>query len=775
MPLRLALIDNYDSYTYNLSHLLASATGTPPTVVRADAYPTLSALLSEHDYFDGYVLSPGPGSPHNPADFPRLEREIIHAGFPVLGVCLGHQGICAQFGARVSNARAGPAHGVVATVECVEEGGLMEGMPKRFSAVRYHSLAVETPLHSDLIPTAWTEDEIGERKTSVLMAMRHRWKPLYGVQFHPESVGTKLGFTLARNFAKIVGRIKATRFVSSGPPNVEDRHKQGPLQREKGVSYKTRVRQIPDIAIETADLFVELYRKHNTAFWLDSSSATRLGSSVSRCSSPERNNHFDRYEKDHEKETVDQQKGRFSIMGSCNGPKSEIVTYNVGDNFTSVINNCCSVEQRYCMDVFDYLDQSLKQRHAPQHPELPVEMNGGYIGFFGYELKANIDGVRGNRHTSDLPDAWFVFADRIIVVDHMEATAFLVSVVDETDKSDVEGAENWFDSVSQTVRGIQAQVHSESICRMMEGRKRLKMNGQVDNLLQFSLERSKAAYLSDIRKCLREIYEGETYEVCLTNRLKTILPDGNISDPLDVYCALRLINPAPYAAFLRLSRETAVCCSSPERYLHITSKGIVESKPIKGTLPRGRSLQEDEELRFQLRNSKKDRSENMMIVDLVRNDLSRTCSVGSVQVPKLMQVESYPTVHQLVSTVTGILAQNGDAVRCIRSAYPMGSMTGAPKIRTMEIIDQLERSGRGIYSGSIGYLSLCGSADLNVVIRTAVIRGRGVTIGVGGAIVALSQPEEEYNEILLKGQALMRSLALTVTGKDIFEIVEDAS
>ena len=255
----------------------------------------------------------------------------------------------------------------------------------------------------------------------------------------------------------------------------------------------------------------------------------------------------------------------------------------------------------------------------------------------------------------------------------------------------------------------------------------------------------------------QQLHSGDSYEVCLTDRF---LGTGTFNG-LTYYCALRTANPAPYAAYFRFTEfddDVEIASASPERFLTVDDRRIAESKPIKGTSPRGDTRVEDEALSRALREDPKTRAENLMIVDLLRNDLGRVCTAGSVTVPKLMEVESYPAVHQLVSTIRGELRPDVSTLDAIRACFPGGSMTGAPKARTVEIIDALEAGARGIYSGAIGYLGFDGQADLSIAIRTLVRNGDKWSVGAGGAIVLDSDPHAEHEEKNLKADKLLRVL-----------------
>jgi para-aminobenzoate synthetase len=656
--MRTLLIDNYDSFTFNLFHLLAEVTGDEPVVVRNDelSWEELAALGA-----DCIVISPGPGRPEHERDIGVSLDVLRHAEVPVLGVCLGHQALAHVLGGEIEHAPE-VMHGRLSTIH--HDGrGLFEGIPQGFPAVRYHSLVVGA-VPAELRVTAWTADD-------VVMALEHRTRPLWGVQFHPESISTAHGHALMRNFVDLARRAR------------QPRHRV--LHRALATWCD------PEAA------FVAVYGDREHAVWLDSA-------------------------------RVEPGLARFSYMGAPDGPLGQVVRYDVATHTLTVDG----AELRG--DLFDYCRREL-ERLSADAPELPFDFTCGFAGYLGYELKADCGGELV--HRSPLPDAALVLCDRLIAFDHLERRVYLVALADA---AGVAAADAWLENTAHELGAIASPVPPPP-----------------PTPRRFVAREGHEAYLANIAECKRMIFEGESYEICLTTELRS---DGAV-DPLAAYRALRARNPAPHAALLRLG-DVSVLSSSPERFLRVDRERVAESKPIKGTAPRAAHPLEDAYRAEALSADEKSRAENLMIVDLVRNDLGRVCAPGSVEVPALMAVESYATVHQLVTTVRGRLRDDATAIDCIRAAFPGGSMTGAPKLRTMEIIDRLEGGPRGVYSGALGFLSVNGTADLSIVIRTLVASTDGLRIGAGGAIVAASDPEAEHDEMLLKARAVLEAVGGTV-------------
>lgn len=709
--MRVLLIDNHDSFTFNLYHLLAEVNGIEPTVVRNDAM-TLDDL--DVDRFDAAVISPGPGRPDRPRDVGLSADVIVGTDLPVLGVCLGHQALCHVLGGTVSHANEAQ-HGRACRVEHTGEG-LFAGIPSPFRAVRYHSLSVRD-VPSELEAIAWADD-------GTVMAVRHRTRPRWGVQFHPESVLTEHGHLLFANLRRLLlaPRSQAGRVprdpADPAPRGPGGRVPRAPADRApRGLADGTlQVRRVEG-PIDTAAAFSRLFGGSPTSFWLDSAAVV-----------PGRS--------------------RFSFLGDASGPLAELITYDVRRHEVTIED--AKGHRVEPGPLLDWLEVAIRRRRVDS-PELPFDLDLGYVGYLGYELKAETGGAAA--HRSPVPDASLVFADRVVAIDHVERCAYLVALDDGRHGVEVD---RWLRTTAEALGALPvgpAGSHLEHPTpRPTPGRG-----------LTVEPRHRPDEYLDLIAACRGAIRDGESYEICLTNEL-TI---RGAFDPLSTYLAYRHRNPAPYAAYLRRP-GLAVLSASPERFLRIYRDGTVETRPIKGTAPRSDDPIADGHLAAALQASEKERAENLMIVDLSRHDLGAVCEVGSVEVPELFAVESYPTVHQLVSTVRGRLADGRTAVDAVRAAFPGGSMTGAPKERTMELIDQLEGGPRGAYSGAIGYLACNGAADWSITIRTMVVRDRAISLGVGGAIVALSDPHAELREMSLKGEAAIDTLAEIMTATPLF-------
>ena len=394
---------------------------------------------------------------------------------------------------------------------------------------------------------------------------------------------------------------------------------------------------------------------------------------------------------------------------------------------------------------WDALDTALASVPEPDNiAELPEGLRGGYVGYFGYEARAALHPGRIGytpRHTAQTPDSLWMPAVRYLVYEHETRRAWLL------------GDEPWLEKIEPRLRELARDSWREIPGdNAHDGDKPLSQH--VEHLL-FEAPDCES-YCADIEHAQWHIYEGNSYEVCLSAESTARVEHPLTPDQLfELYRTQRRHNPAPYAAYLRCG-DFSVLSSSPERFLMVDTHGNAETKPIKGTCPRGANPQDDAAAAHRLRHDTKTRAENLMIVDLLRNDLSTVSDPASVQVPVLMGVESYATVHQLVSTVTARLKPEISAVHASAACFPGGSMTGAPKPSTMNIIENLEARPRGVYSGALGFFSADGGANLSIVIRTLVAHDNGlITLAAGGAIVADSGPNAEYEEMLTKLRAAL--------------------
>ncbi|MDQ1060667.1 para-aminobenzoate synthetase [Arthrobacter globiformis] len=470
-----------------------------------------------------------------------------------------------------------------------------------------------------------------------------------------------------------------------------------------------------DASPDPAALFQALCGTSQNAVWLDSSlrSAGTAGPG---------------------KGTPAAERSRFSILADDGGTFGQSVVHSSG--VTRITAGCATAN--VSGPFFRWLE-TVWGRKAVRGPEdYPCDFALGWLGYLGYELKRE---TGGQDILSDTPDAGLIFAGRAAVLDHADNTVWLLAL-------DAPDAADWLARARDAVTA--APVAGDGV----------ELPAANAAAPAFAGRDSEASYKRKIAEAQHQIAEGNSYEVCLTTTLAAEVP---ALDPWAAYLALRRRNPAPFASYLRFG-GLSVASTSPERFLRIASDGGMRAEPIKGTRRRAADPDTDAALRHDLATSLKDRAENIMIVDLLRNDLSHFAEPGSVTVSRLCEIESYATVHQLVSTIDAVLLPGSPRAEAVAACFPAGSMTGAPKISTMAILDRLEEGPRGVYSGAIGYFSLNGATDLAVAIRTLVVQedaaGEKVrlSLGVGGAITADSVPQDEYEEIRTKAYGVLSTL-----------------
>ncbi|RKD21564.1 aminodeoxychorismate synthase, subunit I [Caminicella sporogenes DSM 14501] len=377
----------------------------------------------------------------------------------------------------------------------------------------------------------------------------------------------------------------------------------------------------------------------------------------------------------------------------------------------------------------DKLKELLAEYKIDYNTDLPFV--GGAVGYFSYDLCHHIEKFpRTAVDDIKIPDCFLGFYDGVVIIDHKNNRVYIASLGIKDDANKV------VDEIFQKIE-----------------------NGKV---VDFELKSSKEKkfisnftrddYIKAVNKIKDYIRAGDIYQANFTQRFECELD----MTPYELYAKLRNINPAPFASFIDFG-EGYIVSSSPERFIKIKDR-IIETRPIKGTRPRGKTTEEDKRNREELLSSEKDKAELLMIVDLERNDLGKISKTGTVKVTELFHLEEYATVYHLVSTIIGEMKEDSDIIDVLKATFPGGSITGAPKIRAMEIIDELEPTQRNVYTGSIGYIGFNGDADLNIVIRTIVCKDNKAYFQVGGGIVWDSDPELEYEESLHKAKALMRAL-----------------
>lgn len=395
-------------------------------------------------------------------------------------------------------------------------------------------------------------------------------------------------------------------------------------------------------------------------------------------------------------------------------------------------------------NIFALLYHKLESFSLSLNLNLPP-FQGGVAGFFSYDLIRDLENLPNySQDDMQYPRMAVGFYDLIIAFDHMEQQAWIISsgLPEKNKERRLRRSKLRLVWCLQKVKNIKIPPLTS---------KPLIKENDISNYF------TKKTYVEAIEKCRRYILDGDIFEVNLSQRFQSGFPKNS---EFMLYQRIRTLNPAPFGAYVRFN-DTTVISSSPERFLKLHNRKV-ETRPIKGTIRRSKDTKEDFALAQMLATSSKDRAENTMIVDLMRNDLSKVCSIDSVKVPVYCEIESYETVHHLVSTIEGKLKDDLHAIDLLCAAFPGGSVTGAPKIRAMEIIEKLEPTRRGPYCGSVGYIGFDGGMDISILIRTYIVKNYIVTFQSGGAIVLDSDPLSEYEETLVKALALKQALIIKI-------------
>jgi para-aminobenzoate synthetase component 1 len=430
--------------------------------------------------------------------------------------------------------------------------------------------------------------------------------------------------------------------------------------------------------------------------------------------------------------------GRYSFMGSdpflVMSSRGDEITL-LGPEYENVVSG----------NPFDVLGELLAKYGIESNPTA-LPFIGGAVGYLGYDLGRFIEKLPSNAIDDlQLPECCLGFYDAVVIFDHLESRAFIAATgLPDTGSS----------SGGRALVRLEQMKHDLAAYARLNEYEDLRDKQCAASPISLRSNFTHEGYVRAVEAVREYIKAGDIFQANISQRFEADMP----LPPYELYRRLRQINPAPFASYLNFA-DLAVVSASPERFLRVRGD-LVETRPIKGTRPRGKDPASDDALARELVNSVKDNAEHVMIVDLERNDLGRVCRYGTVRVSELAALERYATVFHLTSTVEGRLRSENNIIDLLKATFPGGSITGAPKVRAMEIIDELEPTRRSVYTGSIGYIGFDGNLDLNIVIRTILVKNNRAYFQVGGGVVYDSDPEGEYGETLDKAKALIHALSM---------------
>ncbi|GAB6072062.1 anthranilate synthase component I [Venenivibrio stagnispumantis] len=430
--------------------------------------------------------------------------------------------------------------------------------------------------------------------------------------------------------------------------------------------------------------------------------------------------------------------GRYSFIGS-----SSSVYIRTKKDFVEIYNKG-KIRYDKTKDPLNTLKEIVNSYKAPKLENLPPFW-GGFVGYVGYDVIYFYEPIPDIKpDILQIPDIFFFLSDEVIVFDNVYNTIkiFVSAIIDNRD------VEQIYKENIERIEKIENQLNKEIQI------KRISIEKKDVDITKWKSNFSKEQFLNAVLKAKEYIREGDIIQVVPSQRFSKKFK-GN---PIDIYRAVRVINPSPYLFYLDL-KDIKIIGSSPEILVSVKDKKII-TKPIAGTRPRGKTEEEDKKLSDELINDEKERAEHLMLVDLARNDVGKVANIGSVKVDKFMYIEYYSHVMHIVSDVSGILKEGLTGIDVLKSVFPVGTVSGAPKVRAMQIIEELEPEKRGVYSGAVGYISFDGNLDTAIAIRTAVLRDEEIFVQAGAGVVADSIPEKEYEETINKAKAMIKAVEI---------------